>query len=173
MCINSFDRRTVQCYSTHNSAAVPRRRSTHTSHAAHPPHMLYLIFYFFLVFGHLPIPTPLSFFSLIFLIGLIPCSLACPIIFWNIQGNVSSCCHSNYYNIQHGSWLSSFWKCFSFLSRSSVTCEGCRFFKGICSKLAQKRDNAAKEGVGLWKGGPEQAGKIHLEFVESNPCTWI
>lgn len=53
------------------------------------------------------------------LIGSIPRSLACPIILWNIQGNVSSCCHSNYYNIPHGSWLSSFWKCFSFFSPSS------------------------------------------------------
>lgn len=147
MRINSFDRRTVQCNSTLNSTTVPGRQSTHTSHmhTAHPTRFTRLSFFFLSTF-----PSPLSslisffFFLFFFWIGLIPCSLACPIIFWNIQGNVSSCCHSNYSNIQHGSWLSSFWKCFSFLSRSSVTREGCRLFKGICSKLAQKRDNTAK-----------------------------
>lgn len=88
-----------------------------------------------------------------FLIGLIPCSLACPIIFWNIQGNVSSCCHSNYYNIQHGSWLSSFWKCFSFLSRSSVTCEACRFFFSRASVPSWPRRETTRQrggGVGAW-----------------------
>lgn len=141
MRINSFDRRTVQCNSTLNSTTVPGRQSTHS-----PPHTLYSTFFFFLSTFPSPLSSLISFFFFLFFfwIGLIPCSLACPIIFWNIQGNVSSCCHSNYSNIQHGSWLSSFWKCFSFLSRSSVTREGCRLFKGICSKLAQKRDNTAK-----------------------------
>lgn len=78
------------------------------------------------------------------------------------------------YNI-YGSWLSSFWKCFSFLSRSSVTCEACRiFFKGICSKLAQKRDNAAKEwevGWGCakasWKDPPRICWikSLHLDII--------
>ena len=38
MCINSFDRWTVQWYSTLNSTTVPRRQNSHTSHmhAAHP-----------------------------------------------------------------------------------------------------------------------------------------
>lgn len=126
-----------------------RTKQTHITYACIPLHVS-LVFVFLFFFGHLPTSTPLCFSSLISLIGLIPCSLACPIIFWNIQGNVSSCCHSNYYNMQHGLWHSSFWKCFSFFSRSSVTREGCGFFKGICSKLAQKTENAPVRG--LWWG---------------------
>lgn len=68
------------------------------------PHAL-LDFLFFLSTFPSPLSSLISFFFFLFFfwIGLIPCSLACPIIFWNIQGNVSSCCHSNYSNIQHGS----------------------------------------------------------------------
>lgn len=107
VCIRSFDSRTVQCYSTLHSAAVSGSQSIQTSCSLHtPPHSPSFL-------GeeeeggasHL---HPSVFLFSHFLIGLIPCSLACPIIFWNIQGNVSSCCHSNYYNTQHGSWLSSF-----------------------------------------------------------------
>lgn len=67
----------------------------------------------FLVGGWVPDLFPV-FPLMLLMIGFFPRSLACPIILWNIQGNVSSCCHSNYYNIPHGSWLSSFWKYFSF-----------------------------------------------------------
>lgn len=106
------------------------------------------LFGVFLVEGGLSLTFSLSFLSCFLLIGSIPRSLACPIILWNIQGNVSSCCHSNYYNIPHGSWLSSFWKCFSFFSPFFlvviVTCEACRSFKGICSK--PRRDTT-------WRGG--------------------
>lgn len=113
--IDASDRRTVQCHSTVPSAGVPGGQSTHTSYAAlHPTHTLFFFSSLSRAGGYFSSPAPLRFFSLIFLIGLIPCSLASPIIFLNIQGNVSSCCHSNYYNIQHGSWLSSFWMCFSF-----------------------------------------------------------
>lgn len=121
---------------------TPGRRSTHTPHTT-------------LFLGRRAGGTshlhPSLFRLSHFLIGLIPCSLACPIIFWNIQGNVSSCCHSNYYNIQHGSWLSSFWKCFSFLSRSSVTCEAWRFFfQGHLFRAGPEERQRGKEGVGAW-----------------------
>lgn len=136
---------TVQFY-TQQYYCSRKTEHTYITYAHSPPHTLYSTFFFFFSTFPSPLSSLISFFFFLFFfwIGLIPCSLACPIIFWNIQGNVSSCCHSNYSNIQHGSWLSSFWKCFSFLSRSSVTREGCRLFKGICSKLAQKRDNTAK-----------------------------
>lgn len=133
-------------FCTQQCGCFKKTEHTYITYMRPTPHAR-LGYLFFWAPSHL---HPSLFFSSHFLIGLIPYSLACPIIFWNIQGNVSSCCHSNYYNIQHGTWLLSFWKCFSFLSRSSVTCEGCSFFKGICSKLAQKRDNAAKRE---WGGG--------------------
>lgn len=118
-----------------------------------------------------------SVFSLMFLlIGLFPHSLACPIILWNIQGNVSSCCHFNYYNIPHGSWLSSFWKYFSFFF----------FFKLSSSRVRPVDFSRAsvpswpQRDVRLWRGSRgaggmvlERAAKIHPECVESNPCTWI
>lgn len=34
-----------------------------------------------------------------------------------------------------------------------------------------RRETTLQRGGG--GGGPEQAGMIHLEFVESNPCTWM
>lgn len=136
-------RGSVQCHSTLNSDAVPHRKNPHTS----------LMYHCFFVCA----PSCFSFLNP--LIGLIPHSLACPIIFWNIQGSVSSSCHSNYNNIQHGLWHSSFWKCFRFLSRSSVTHEGCSFFKGICSKLAQNRDNIS-EGGSSGDGGAGDEGVV-------------
>lgn len=121
MCINSSDRPTVHKCFFYTPPCCCSKKTEHTyiTYArSHPPHTLYLLvvgvccfvlfiyLFIFCLFGHLPISAPPSFSALsffFFLIGLIPRSLACPIIFWNIQGNVSSCCHSNYCNIQHGS----------------------------------------------------------------------
>lgn len=151
-----FDRQTVRGFSTRNG--VPRTQSTHALNI----HCFSSFFVFFF-----SSPSRLH-SSLTSLIGLIPCSLACPIIFQNIQGNVSSCCHFSYYNIQRGSWHSSFWKCFSFLSRSSVTHEGCGVFKGICSRQHSRAVDVAVGRLGRgWNDPPRICWikSLHLDII--------
>lgn len=160
MCINTSD--SPSALQRYHPGVPKKTEQTYITHAhgTTPTHHVVCLFVC-LYSGHLPISSHSS--CRVSLIGCVPCSLACPIIFWNIQGNVSSCCHSNYCNIQHASWLSSFWKCFSFYD----TCE-------ILSRASAPRWPIGGEVVGLrGRRVGRQAGMIHLEFVESNPCTWM
>lgn len=86
----------------------------------------------------------------------------------NIQGTVSSGCHSNYYHRQHALWLSSLWKCFSFLAKVHSYLWAREFFKGIGSTGLAWDTERVREACGeTWKDPPRFCWIkfLHLDII--------
>lgn len=174
MCINSSDGR-LNSAGSHSTVLLFQEDMAHVQHictqSTHTPHTLYLTFLFFCLcvcyLGTFPSP-PLS---LVFFFSDWPASTLISISHYLLEYSGECFQLLPFQLLQYPTWTVTFkfLEVLQLFSSSRSRVRAVDFFQGHLLRAGPGERRRSREGGGM----VEKAGLIHLEFVESNPCTWI